>query len=167
MSGRQVVLLLLSLSSSVWLVGCQQGCDQFQPVNCVLNEDNIVGHARENITQNCQDRWDRELENISAMSCRCVVTADCGNFTHYQDQCFLLQSCLITEECPDCISGPTHPPFSSCPWPPSPTTTTTTTTTTTREGGECEEYIVGMQCDLDEYNVIATFHAPTIVECQV
>ena len=88
---------------------------------------------------------------------------DCGNFTHYQDQCFLLQSCLITEECLGCISGPTSPLFSSCPWPPLPTTTTTTTT----PSQECEEYIVGMQCDLDEYNIIETLHSPTIMECQV
>ena len=111
----------------------------------------------------------RVSENILMTNCalsRCIVKDDCGNFTHYQDQCFLLQSCLITEECEGCISGPTSPLFSSCPWPPLPPTTTTTTTTTT-PSQECEEYIVGMQCDLDEYNIIETLHSPSIMECQV
>ena len=55
MSGLQLVLLLLSLCLVCFVSG-QDGCEQFRQVNCVLNEANIVGHARENITQDCQDR---------------------------------------------------------------------------------------------------------------
>ena len=130
----------------------EDGCDQFQAVTCVLSEDNIVGFSRENLTQSCQDH--------------CITSAGCGNFTHYEDQCYLLASCQIQDQCQDCVSGPTQPPFSSCAWPPSPSTPPPTTTTTTTVGW-CEEYLVGLQCDLDEQNVLETLHSPSIGACQV
>ena len=133
--------------------GGEEGCDQFQAVTCVLSEDNIVGFSRENVTQSCQDQ--------------CISSPGCGNFTHYEDQCYLLASCQIQDQCQDCVSGPTQPPFSSCAWPPCPSTPPPTTTTTTSTAGWCEEYLVGLQCDLDEQNVLETLHSPSIGACQV
>ena len=143
------LLALPFLLSQVW--ADPAGCDQFQAVTCVLSEENIVGYSRENLTQTCQDR--------------CKDSAECQYFTHYQQQCYLLLSCQIHQDCQECVSGPTQPSFSSCPWPPSPTDPPTTTSTSTP--ASCQEYLVDLQCDLDELNVIETLHSPSIGDCQV
>merc|ERR1712154_544047 len=44
--------------------------------------------------------------------------------------CYLLSECGTTAHCEGCVSGPTTPDVSTCPWPPGPTPPTTSSTTT-------------------------------------
>merc|ERR1712154_440400 len=73
---------------------------------------------------------------------KCINEDDCHWFTWFDTNCYLLSECGTTAHCEGCVSGPTTPDVSTCPWPPGPThptpsstpsTTPTTTTSTTTE----------------------------------
>merc|ERR1711874_708389 len=120
--------LLILVVSSITLCRAQS-CEDFSEGLCPLSEDNIIGSATAPDAESCQEA--------------CRNNPDCNFFSHIASQCFLLSSCLTTESCSGCMSGPPLPPLSECQasttttWPttttgPSTTTVRPSTTTTTR-----------------------------------
>merc|ERR1719508_386466 len=123
----QVAILLFCVTTAA-LAG---SCYDFEEAACELSENNIVG----------QDRFTNTPDECQV---KCRDEAACSWFTHFDTQCYLLSECGTTAHCEGCVSGPTSPDFSTCPWPPGPvpsttatphptqpTTTTSTTTTAT------------------------------------
>merc|ERR1719431_1813929 len=127
-------------------------CSEFHPAACPLSEDNILG-------------YNNSVQSITDCQERCGEVSACNFFTHYDSTCYHLSSCDSLEICQDCISGPPSPPFTSCPWPPSPTTDLPPTTTTTA-GDMCGEILTDSVCYIDDTNIITTQHDMTVGECQ-
>merc|ERR1711874_508171 len=114
--------LFIFVVCSVSLCGAQS-CEDFSEGLCPLSEDNIIGSTTASDAESCQEA--------------CRNNTECNFFSHIGSQCFLLSSCVSTEACSGCMSGPPLPPLSECEasttMPPtttmgSPTTTTMTTT---------------------------------------
>merc|ERR1712198_387006 len=152
------LFLLLALSSASPVT--KGVCGDFLEGACDLSENNILDHNRYTDTPaECQDL--------------CSQNSQCHFFTHFSTQCYLLAECGNSEHCTGCVSGPTSPPFGSCPWPPSPTdhgtlttTPTTTPTTTTQQEGNCEDIHLNSQCDWN-YGLITWYEqVMTGSECQ-
>merc|ERR1711953_995219 len=107
--------LLILVMSSITLCRAQS-CEDFSEGLCPLSEDNIIGSATAPDAESCQEA--------------CRNNPDCNFFSHIASQCFLLSSCLTTESCSGCMSGPPLPPLSECQASTTTTTTTRPTTTT-------------------------------------
>merc|ERR1711971_364640 len=103
--------LLIFVVSSISLCRAQS-CDDFSEGLCPLSEDNIIGSTTASDAESCQ--------------AACRNNTECNFFSHIGSQCFLLSSCVSTEACPGCMSGPPLPPLSECQ---APTTTTIGPTT--------------------------------------
>merc|ERR1719402_68350 len=110
----QFVLSVLSL----FCTSLADNCNDFEDVTCELSEHNIID-------------LDRHTPTPGECQVMCRETEECGWFTHFGTDCYLLRDCGVTEHCGGCVSGPTSPDFATCPWPPGPAPETTTTTTTT------------------------------------
>merc|ERR1711997_1410501 len=117
--------LLIFVVSSVSLCGAQS-CDDFSEGLCPLSEDNIIGSTTASDAESCQ--------------AACRNNTECNFFSHIGSQCFLLSTCVSTEACPGCMSGPPLPPLPECQasntmgpttMPPTTTTEGPTPTTTT------------------------------------
>merc|ERR1711997_353676 len=117
--------LLIFVVCSVSLCGAQS-CEDFSEGLCPLSEDNIIGSTTASDAESCQ--------------AACRNNTECNFFSHIGSQCFLLSSCVSTEACPGCMSGPPLPPLSECQastttesttMPPSTTMPFSTTPTTT------------------------------------
>merc|ERR1719219_396067 len=110
--------LLIFVLSSISLCGAQS-CQDFSEGLCPLSEDNIIGSTSAPDAESCQ--------------AACRNNAECNFFSHIGTQCFLLSSCVSTEACTGCMSGPPLPPLSECQGSTTmgPTTTTTTMGPTT------------------------------------
>merc|ERR1712106_815592 len=92
-------------------------CSYFEEAACELSENNIVGHDRfTNTAVECQ--------------AKCIGQSGCAWSTHFGTNCYLLTPCGTTAHCEGCVSGPTSPVVSTCPWPPGPDPTRSTTMTT-------------------------------------
>merc|ERR1712110_1322015 len=111
--------LLIFVLSSISLCGAQS-CQDFSEGLCPLSEDNIIGSTSAPDAESCQ--------------AACRNNAECNFFSHIGTQCFLLSSCVSTEACSGCMSGPPLPPLSDCQGSSSSTTTTLGTTTGTTTG---------------------------------
>merc|ERR1719192_628533 len=107
--------LLVLLVSAVSLCRAQS-CDDFSEGLCPLSEDNIIGSTAASDAEACQ--------------AACRNNTECNFFSHIGSQCFLLSSCVSTEACSGCMSGPPLPPLSECQASTTTTTTTRPTTTT-------------------------------------
>merc|ERR1719150_1696238 len=107
--------LLIFVVSSVSLCRAQS-CDDFSEGLCPLSEDNIIGSTTAPDAESCQ--------------AACRNNAECNFFSHIGTQCFLLSSCVSTEACSGCMSGPPLPPLSDCQGTTPGTTMGTTTGTT-------------------------------------
>merc|ERR1719192_996549 len=91
--------LLIFVVSTVSLCGAQS-CDDFSEGLCPLSEDNIIGSTAASDAEACQ--------------AACRNNTECNFFSHIGSQCFLLSSCVSTEACSGCMSGPPLPPLSEC-----------------------------------------------------
>merc|ERR1719402_1397643 len=170
----QFVLSVLSL----FCTSLADNCNDFEDVTCELSEHNIID-------------LDRHTPTPGECQVMCRETEECGWFTHFGTDCYLLRDCGVTEHCGGCVSGPTSPDFATCPWPPGPapettttttttstttqttttsttTTTTTTPTTTTTTGGDasCSNFEEAA-CELSENNIVGHDRfTNTATECQ-
>merc|ERR1712106_110878 len=102
-SGRVLFLFLFVVLCTA------ENCDDFAEGACELSESNIVAH-------------DRNVATPGECQTHCKNNGDCTWFTHFETECYLLNSCGQPEHCEGCVSGPTSP---------DPDTTTTTTTKAT------------------------------------
>jgi len=113
------ILPLLLLPTTSHSQKVTRTCDEFTEAACELTETNIVGHNMvTNTPGECQ--------------VLCKEEPRCTWFTQFANQCYLLYKCGNSDICHGCVSGPTSPPFDTCPWPPAPTSLGPTTTTTIR-----------------------------------
>merc|ERR1712107_737550 len=103
-------LLILSLCV---VSSLGESCESFSEGSCEITEFTIISTEHDEPSAGaCQDK------------CRTEETGSCKYFTHFEDQCYLLNSCGSVIHCPGCVSGPTDPDFDSCPWPPVPGSST-------------------------------------------
>jgi len=149
--------MMLLMVSTVPHVMCQvTDCTVFKAAACPLIEENIVG-------------FENSAEDTESCQQSCADNTGCNYFTHFETQCYQLVNCTSLSICPDCISGPPSPPFSSCPWPPvttSPPPDTTTTETITTTATSCDVFSKDMVCELDDMNIIESVHGLSVGECQ-
>merc|ERR1712226_1371238 len=166
--------LLVFVVSCISLCGAQS-CDDFSEGLCPLSEDNIIGSTTASDAESCQ------------AACRNMNNTECNFFSHIGSQCFLLSSCVSTEACPGCMSGPTLPSLSECQasttmpstmpptttMPPSPTTTMTTTPETTTTATTTPPTTTSLApCDVtegyycDDEVIVTIEHIPTRSDCQ-
>merc|ERR1712226_1591999 len=137
--------LLIFVVSSISLARAQS-CDDFSEGLCPLSEDNIIGSTTASDAESCQ--------------AACRNNTECNFFSHIGSQCFLLSSCVSTEACPGCMSGPTLPSLSECQ---ASTTMASTTPPTTTSLAPCD-VTEGYYCD-DEV-IVTIEHIPTRSDCQ-
>jgi len=60
----------------------------------------MVGFRHTDTAQECQEL--------------CRDREECTFFTWFEKQCYLLNTCDYTQQCPGCVSGPEYPDVSTC-----------------------------------------------------
>jgi len=132
-----------------------QNCQDFQEGACPLTEGNIIQTViPETSPSLCQDR------------CRSEISGRCTHFTHFEDQCYLLQNCDSLTSCVGCVSGPINPDLDDCPWPPVPGSTTLNPVPTTSEV-DCSGFQSGYICHSNKSNKPDHIkHIANPAECQ-
>merc|ERR1711892_1635310 len=77
-----------------------EDCSNFSQSTCPIDEDTMVGFMNTDTAQECQEL--------------CRDTEECTFFTFFVNQCYLLNTCDYTQDCPRCVSGPEYPDVNTC-----------------------------------------------------